>query len=215
MSAKQIFVPRGVGQAEIVEKRSRFIGQVCKAESEQQAREFIELAKKQFHDARHHCWCFILKDGVVRYSDDGEPQGTAGQPMLSMFEHKQIENVCCVVTRYFGGVLLGTGGLVRAYTAAAKAALDDGGICVVEKLMRCQVTCTYAQYERIKLESTQFGAILDDTQFSDHVTLFVLLPPEQVPPYFAHIFNLSAGSVTGEELEICIREVPVESNLEA
>lgn len=103
----EYYIPTGPGDAEYVEKRSRFLGKVRHVESEEEARAFIEAMKKQYHDARHNCWCYLLKNGVLRYSDDGEPQGTAGQPMLEVFNREGVTDVVCVVTRYFGGVLLG------------------------------------------------------------------------------------------------------------
>ena len=120
--------PAGEGSSEYVEKKSRFLGRVFAVSSEDEARALLEAVKREHYDARHNCWCYILRGGAKRYSDDGEPQGTAGQPMLNVFEREGIENVLCVVTRYFGGILLGTGGLVRAYTAAAKDALLDAGV---------------------------------------------------------------------------------------
>ena len=111
----EYFIPTQASVTEFTEKRSRFIGHVWRVDSEEEARAWIERTKKEHYDARHNCWCYRIKDGPVRYSDDGEPQGTAGQPMLNVFEREAVENVCCVVTRYFGGVLLGAGGLVRAY----------------------------------------------------------------------------------------------------
>ena len=128
----EYWIPTAPGEAELVEKRSRFIGHVWPVESEEEARACIESVRKQYYDARHHCWCYRIKEGgVERYSDDGEPQGTAGQPMLNVFQREEVTNVCCVVTRYFGGILLGAGGLVRAYTQGAKSALDAAGISVV------------------------------------------------------------------------------------
>lgn len=110
---EEYLIPTRTAQAEFVEKRSTFIGHVWPVDSEEQARAHIEEMKKKYHDARHNCWCYLIKDGPVRYSDDGEPQGTAGQPMLAVFQKEGVTNACCVVTRYFGGVLLGAGGLVR------------------------------------------------------------------------------------------------------
>ena len=111
----EYYIPTQSSESEFVEKRSRFIGHVWRVESEEEARAHIEEMKKRYYDARHNCWCYIIKDGPVRYSDDGEPQGTAGQPMLNVFQREGIVNVCCVSTRYFGGILLGAGGLVRAW----------------------------------------------------------------------------------------------------
>ena len=129
MSAPQsYYVPVDAGEAEFTEKRSRFLGHVRRVETEAEARTFLDEMRKKYYDARHNCWCYVLREGgVVRYGDDGEPQGTAGQPMLNVFQREGVENVVCVVTRYFGGVLLGAGGLTRAYAKSAKDALDAAG----------------------------------------------------------------------------------------
>ena len=129
-------IPTKSGASEYVDKRSRFLGLVRPVGSEDEAREIIAACKKQYHDARHNCWCYLLRDGTERYSDDSEPQGTAGIPMLEVFRRAGVTNAVCVVTRYFGGVLLGTGGLLRAYTAAAADALADAGISVVRRWLR-------------------------------------------------------------------------------
>ena len=106
----EYYIPTGSSETEFTEKRSRFIGKVWRVESEDEARAKIDETKKRHHDARHNCWCYILQNPAVeRYSDDGEPQGTAGQPMLEVFRREGITNLCCVVTRYFGGILLGAG----------------------------------------------------------------------------------------------------------
>ena len=109
----EYYIPTRAAESEFVEKRSRFIGYIKPVETEAEARAFVEEIKKRHYDARHNCWCYLLREGgVVRYSDDGEPQGTAGQPMLGVFEKEGITDLVCVVTRYFGGILLGTGGLL-------------------------------------------------------------------------------------------------------
>ena len=129
-SKTEYLIPAGYAAAEFVEKRSRFIGQVWPVRTEAEAREKIEAVKKQHHDARHNCWCYALRDGTLRYSDDGEPQGTAGQPMLEVLRGQGVTDAVIVVTRYFGGILLGTGGLARAYTKGARDALSAAGISV-------------------------------------------------------------------------------------
>ncbi|MBO5556819.1 MAG: YigZ family protein, partial [Oscillospiraceae bacterium] len=126
-------IPAGAGEAEFTEKRSRFLGHVRPVESEEEARAFIAKMKKEYYDARHNCWCYRIQAGPERYSDDGEPQGSAGLPMLEVFRREGVSNVVCVVTRYFGGVLLGTGGLLRAYTRSAKDALAEAGRAVVRQ----------------------------------------------------------------------------------
>ena len=146
----EYYIPTGAGEAELVEKRSQFLGHVCSVETEDEARAFIAEMKKKYYDARHNCWCYIIRGGAERYSDDGEPQGTAGIPMLEVFRREGIVNVVCVVTRYFGGVLLGAGGLVRAYTQAAKDALTAAGIARVRRWERLTVTCPYSLLDRVK-----------------------------------------------------------------
>ena len=148
----EYLIPTRPSKTEFTEKRSTFIGHVWPVETEEEARARVEEMKKKYHDARHNCWCYRLKDGPVRYSDDGEPQGTAGQPMLGVFQKEEVTNVCCVVTRYFGGVLLGAGGLVRAYTRSAKDALDAAGISAVRRWVSMEVPCTYARFEEARRE---------------------------------------------------------------
>ena len=143
----EYYVPTAPSETEFVEKRSRFIGRVKPVETEEEARAFVEEVRRRHHDARHNCWCYLLREGnVLRYSDDGEPQGTAGQPMLGVFEKEGVTNLVCVVTRYFGGVLLGAGGLVRAYTRSAKDALDAAGVSVVRRWVRHLVPCSYSRW---------------------------------------------------------------------
>ena len=120
---------------------------------------------KRQYDARHNCWAYVLHTGQKRYSDDGEPQGTAGQPMLNVFAREGVENVLCVVTRYFGGILLGTGGLVRAYTAAAKDALLDAGVNEMRQWASLRVTCPYSLYDRVRLEAEKRGAVFESTDY--------------------------------------------------
>ena len=158
-------VPGGQAQAEYIEKKSRFIGQVFPITTEQEAKATIERVRRQHYDARHNCWCYILKSGQKRYSDDGEPQGTAGQPMLNVFERERVVDVLCVVTRYFGGILLGAGGLCRAYTKAAKDALDAAGICKMQPWLRQTVSAPYALFERVKLLIAAQAGVLEDAQY--------------------------------------------------
>ena len=202
-------VPTGTGTATVVEKRSEFIGQVWPAESEEEARALIEQAKKKYHDARHNCWCYLIKDGAVRYSDDGEPQGTAGQPMLSVFQKAGLTNVCCVVTRYFGGVLLGAGGLVRMYTQAAADALAAAGISQVRRWVETAVECPYSFFERVKNLTEALGGAVGEVEYAAGVTVHALLPEEQAAPFAAQITELSAGSFAAVELGESFRAVPV------
>ena len=197
-------VPFENGESAFTEKRSRFISHIWRVETEAEARERIEEMKKRYYDARHNCWCYLLQEGgVVRYSDDGEPQGTAGQPMLNVFQRESVTNVCCVVTRYFGGVLLGAGGLTRAYTKGAKEALDAVGISTMSLWTLWDVPCTYPLFERVKLEIAAADGILDDMDYGADVTLTVSLPSERRETLQGRLTELSAGgiamTVTAEE----------------
>ena len=192
----EYYIPTRAAESEFVEKRSRFIGYIKPVETEAEARAFVEEIKKRHYDARHNCWCYLLREGgVVRYSDDGEPQGTAGQPMLGVFEKEGITDLVCVVTRYFGGILLGTGGLLRAYTKGAKDALDAAGVSVVRRCVRQLVPCTYSLYERLKQETERFGAVIEDTEYGADIVLTVLVPEEQSDAYAARILDFTAGTV--------------------
>ena len=196
----EYYIPTASAEAELVEKRSRFIGQVKPVETEEEARAFVEQVKKKHYDARHNCWCYRLRDGgVERYSDDGEPQGTAGQPMLNVFQREEVTNVVCVVTRYFGGVLLGAGGLVRAYTQSAKDALDAAGISVVRRWVETAVPCPYSFFDRVRLEVEAHGGVLGETEYAADVTVHALLPEGQVEAFSARMTELTAG---GTEVQI-------------
>lgn len=193
---KEYLTAASEGSSEYIEKKSRFLGRVFPVETEEQAKALLESVRKEHYDARHHCWCYILKDGAKRYSDDGEPQGTAGQPMLAVFEREGIENVLCVVTRYFGGILLGTGGLCRAYTKAAKDALTDAGILEMRAWEEITVPCPYALFERVKLTLAAHGGIPEDTQYGAEILLSAMLPEEKTEALSAALRELSAGKIT-------------------
>ena len=202
----EYYIPTGHSETELVEKRSRFIGQVWRVSSEEEAQARIEETRKKHYDARHNCWCFrIREEGTERYSDDGEPQGTAGQPMLNVFQREEVTDVVCVVTRYFGGVLLGAGGLVRAYAKSAKDALDAAGISVVRRWVSMEVPCTYARFEEVRREAARFGGVVENVDYGADVLLSVLIPEERSASFAAHLLDASAGTVealeTGEQLK--------------
>ena len=192
----EYYIPTRPSETEFVEKRSRFIGHVLPVKTEAEARAFIDEMKKKYYDARHNCWCYLIREGgVIRYSDDGEPQGTAGQPMLGVFEKEGITDVVCVVTRYFGGILLGAGGLVRAYTRSAKDALDAAGVSVVRRWVKMLVSCSYKSYERVRNETERFGAVISDTEYGADILLTVLVPEQDADGYSAMLIDLTAGEV--------------------
>jgi len=187
--------PAGVGRGEYDEKRSRFLGCVWPVESEEEARARIEETRKRYFDARHNCFCYLLRSGTVRYGDDGEPQGTAGQPMLNVFQSQGLTDLCCVVTRYFGGVLLGAGGLVRAYTAAAKAALAEAGVREMALWREYTLPCPYPLYERVKRLLEAQEAVVTDTDYGAEVRFQALLRHDRAEAFETALTELSAGSV--------------------
>ena len=205
----EYYVPTGAGESEYVEKRSRFLGHLRPVESEDEARAFVAEMKKKYYDARHNCWCYLLKDGPERYSDDGEPQGTAGIPMLEVFRREGVTNLVCVVTRYFGGVLLGAGGLFRAYTKSAKDALDAAGRSVVRRWIRLELPCSYAALERYKQEIAAFDGAVEDLDYGAAVTIRALIPEEKSEAFRARIFDLSGGAVKAAVTGESFQAVPV------
>ena len=202
-------MPTGYGEDEFVEKKSRFIGRVWPVETEQEALEKIQQMKKQHYDATHNCWAYVLRDGAMRFSDDGEPGGTAGNPMMQVLQKEQIYNVVCVVTRYFGGVLLGAGGLVRAYTKGAKIAIDAAGKSMKRVWTVLYLPCPYTYYERVKLEVEAFGGIIRDTQFGSEVELEILLAEGQTQGFLDRITDMTAATVEAMETGKEYRAFPV------
>ncbi len=200
---EEYLVPTQFGEDEFYEKKSHFIGRVWPVDTEEAALEKIQQMKKQHYDATHNCWAYIIKDGAVRFSDDGEPGGTAGMPMLQVLQREGLYNIVCVVTRYFGGILLGAGGLVRAYTKGAKIAVDAAGKSMKRVWTVLYVPIPYSFYERVKLEIAAFGGVLRDTQFGMDIELEILLPRAQTQPFLERLTDMSSGviegMVTGEE----------------
>ena len=204
----EYYLPTGYGTAEFVEKKSRFIGEVWRVSTEEEARARVEEVRKHYHDARHNCWCYLLRDGTVRYSDDGEPQGTAGQPMLEVFSREGITDVVCVVTRYFGGILLGTGGLARAYSKSAKDALTKAGVSVERLWDRVLVPCSYSMFERLRNETERMGGVIEDADYGADVTLTVLTPEPLTKDYLLRLIEISGGKIEGEVMEQIFRAFP-------
>lgn len=206
---EEYLIPTGFGEDEFIEKKSRFIGRVWLVETEEEALARIQEMKKQHYDATHNCWAYIIKDGAVRFSDDGEPGGTAGMPMLQVLQREGLNNVVCVVTRYFGGILLGAGGLVRAYTRGAKIAVDAAGKSMKRVWSVLYLPCPYTFYERVKLEVEAFGGILQNTEFGAEVELEILLPEAQTQPFLDRITDMTSGTVEGMETEKVYKAFPI------
>ena len=196
-------VPAGSGRGELTEKRSRFISHVWHATSEEEARLKVAEMKRTYHDARHNCWCYLIGDSILRYADDGEPQGTAGLPILEMFRREEVTDVCCVVTRYFGGILLGTGGLARAYAGAAKLALSDAGTAVLRLWRHYHIRCPYTLYERVMNEIQLFNGVSEHADYGADVKIHALVPGSDADALAARLRELSSGAVeakpAGEE----------------
>ena len=206
---EEYLVPTDYGEDEFIEKKSRFIGRVWPVESEEEALTRIQEMKKQHYDATHNCWAYIIHGGSVRFSDDGEPGGTAGMPMLQVLQREGLNNIVCVVTRYFGGILLGAGGLVRAYTKGAKIAVDAAGKSMKRVWTVLYVPCPYSFYERVKLEVEGFGGIIRNTDFGVEVELEILFPQSQTKPFLDRLTDMTSGTVEGMETGQEYRAFPV------
>lgn len=196
----------GEGSDEFEEKRSLFIGHAKHITSEEEAMEFVKAKKKEYSDATHNCWAYLLKGGIVaRYSDDGEPQGTAGVPMLETIRKSGVCDAVVVVTRYFGGILLGAGGLVRAYSHGAKVALDAAEIVTYEKYTELSLTCSYSDYQKYSVVLPTFNAIIDSTDFTDKVTVCFAIKATFVDALNKKITEMSGGKnsleVIGERFD--------------
>ena len=206
---EEYLVPTGCAEAEFIEKKSRFIGRIWPVETEEEALSRIQEMKKQHYDATHNCWAYIIHGGAVRFSDDGEPGGTAGMPMLQVLQREGLCNVVCVVTRYFGGILLGAGGLVRAYTRGAKIAVDAAGKSMKRVWTVLYVPCPYSFYERVKLEIEAFGGILRSTDFGAEVDMEILFPQANAQPFLDRLTDLTSGTVEGMETGQEYRAMPI------
>lgn len=205
----EYLVPTQFGEDEFIEKKSRFIGRVWPVETEEEALQKIQEMKKQHYDATHNCWAYIIRDGAVRFSDDGEPGGTAGMPMLQVLQREGLNNIVCVVTRYFGGILLGAGGLVRAYTRGAKIAVDAAGKSMKRVWSVLYVPCPYSYFERVKLEISAFGGVLRNAEFGAEVELEILFPEKQSGLFLNRLTDLTSGTVEGMEIGQEYRAFPV------
>ena len=208
---QEYLVPTGFGEDEFTEKKSRFIGRIWPVESEEEALAMVQQMNKQHADAAHNCWAYIIKDGPARFSDNGEPGGTAGNPMMQVLQKEQLNNVLCIVTRYFGGILLGAGGLVRAYTKAAKIAVNAAGKSMKRVWSVLYVPCPYTYYERVKLEVAAFGGIIRTTEFTSEVELEILVAESQAQPFLDKLTDMSAATIEGMETGKEYRAFPIDA----
>ena len=205
----EYLVPSEYGEDEFIEQKSRFIGRIWPVETEEEALARIQEMKKKHYDATHNCWAYIIRDGAVRFSDDGEPGGTAGMPMLQVLQREGLFNAVCVVTRYFGGILLGAGGLVRAYTKGAKIAVDAAGKSMKRVWTVLYVPCPYSFYERVRLEAEGFGGIVRKADFGAEVELELLFPEVKTQAFLDRLTDMTAGTVESMEIGQEYRAFPV------
>ena len=177
----------------LIVKKSRFLGLACRVDSEAEAQREIELRKKQYHDARHHCFAFVLQDGTMRYSDDGEPQGTAGLPMLQVIKNSGLLDVLLICTRYFGGIKLGAAGLMRAYTQSAAQTLEAAPKI---ELIECSTfTChfDFATFSRVRTPLTAAGCQFDDIAYGSEVCAIISITKGHEDEFMEHIARLTFG----------------------
>lgn len=187
--------------ATYIEKRSEFIGYAAPVKTEEAAIAFIEKIRKKHADARHNVYAYMLKNGTARYSDAGEPQGTAGIPTLEVIRKGGFCDAVIVVTRYFGGILLGAGGLIRAYTAAAKMAVDAAEIVTYTEHVRFSLNCSYTDYQWLLPQFKRFGVQTEDSEFTDTVKLTLLAESADFTAFTEALVELSNGKLIAETLD--------------
>jgi len=191
------FAPAKSGEALLVEKRSKFLSLVLPVIDEEAIKEELARVREKYRDASHNCWCYIIRGGIERYSDDGEPQGTAGLPMLEVFRRGGIVNVLCVVTRYYGGTNLGKGGLMRAYSEAAMLALEDAGIAEYKLYESMDIVCSYNLNSHVKHELEAFGVIINNVEYTENVMFKISLPMSKSIELNKKLADITAGDVQG------------------
>ncbi|MBQ3151667.1 MAG: YigZ family protein [Clostridia bacterium] len=185
---------RQASSDEFVEKKSRFIGYICPVTTQEEALDFIQKIKSKHWDATHNVYAYVLRDGQTRrYSDDGEPQGTAGIPVLDVLLKENLVDCAVVVTRYFGGIMLGAGGLVRAYSHGSKIAVDAGGIVTMCLCDLLTVSCDYNFYGRLSSLIPEMGGIIEDTRFTDVVEVDFRIPSKLTSALDEKLFDVSLG----------------------
>lgn len=186
------------GYAEYEEKKSVFIGQCCHVTEEDEALSFIRTVKTENYEARHNVYAYVLDNGTVRCSDDGEPQGSAGVPTLDCIRKAGVTDTCVVVTRYFGGILLGTGGLLRAYTKAASLVVENAGIVTYSEYEIFKVRCSYTDYQKIRYELDKTMAVTDNTDYSDDVCITYAVKSEISAILNEKIIEITSGKSVPE-----------------
>ena len=200
---------RKEAEDEFIEKRSRFIGYAKPVTTQEEAMDFINQIRAKHWDATHNVYAYVLREGQARrYSDDGEPSGTAGVPVLDVLLKENITDCVVVATRYFGGVMLGAGGLVRAYSHTSKIAVDAAGIMKMSVCSVMSVTCDYNFYGRLTSLIPEFGGITEDTEFGENVTVKFYLPKANEGLFDAKLVDSSLGKFSA--VKICEKYAEIE-----
>ena len=199
-SALKLYTTLGKSaSAEYTEKKSVFIGYSSPVKTEREALDFINAVRKKHSDARHNVFAYQLNGGgIARYSDDGEPQGTAGVPVLEVIKKSGADDCVIVVTRYFGGILLGASGLVRAYSTAAKSAVDAAGVVTYESYREFTLECGYSEYQRVEAELPKYGVIVDSSDFGGNVAMRLAVKAARYDEFSARLAEMFAGRVVPE-----------------
>ena len=186
---------------EFIEKRSKFIGAALPVQSEEEAIAFITQKREKYWNATHNVYAYIVRDqNIMRYSDDGEPQGTAGVPVLDVLKKSGIVNAAVVVTRYFGGILLGAGGLVRAYSHSAKMAVDAAKIITMRKCRILKLNLEYFEYGKINALISSYTSKIIKEDFLDNVNIEFCILEEEIGKFFADLSEITSGKVSPEVL---------------
>ncbi len=181
---------------EFIEKRSRFIGYIKPVTTEKEALDFINSLRSKHWDATHNVYAYVLREqNTCRYSDDNEPQGTAGMPVLDVIRKSGLTDVCVVVTRYFGGILLGGGGLVRAYSHSASLAVEAAGVITMRPCSECTLSCTYNQYGKLSSLIPENGGVVDDCDFGEGVNMKFHIPTVELNSLKKKVTDATSGTV--------------------
>ena len=192
---------KNISEFTIVEKKSEFIGYCAPVKTEEDAVAFVNSIKKKHSDARHNVYAYVLREGFAqRFSDDGEPHGTAGMPVLDSIRKADLTDVAVVVTRYFGGILLGTGGLVRAYTAAASGAIKDAGVAEVGDFAILEIKANYSDYQKIMPLISAVNAKIEDSDFGTDVIMKIMVRDEQAESFMANLIETTNGRVAATKV---------------
>ena len=197
MASEELYITlEREASASFIEKKSEFIGYACQCKTEQEALDFIAKIRKKHADAKHNVYAYQIKENnIARFTDDGEPQGTAGMPVLDIIKKTGFTDACIVVTRYFGGILLGTGGLVRAYSHAAKLAAEAAHVITYERFITCELICDYTDYDKIRASYQGVGLMVDGVDFAADVTQRLAVRAPEYDGFCTALTELTNGTV--------------------